>query len=79
MRKIGRPRTRGSEVVERRSAGREARVSRGEAREEGGRAGTREDSTTESDEPGEARHRRLIGMYCLVAECRMASFRRLLQ
>ena len=51
MRKMARPRTRVCEVVERARREREGR-GRGEAREEGRGEATREDSTTESDEPG---------------------------
>ena len=51
MRKMARPRTRVCEVVERSRREREGR-GRGEAREEGRGEATREDSTTESDDPG---------------------------
>merc|ERR1719361_3045320 len=54
MRKIARPRTRVCEVVERARREREGR-GRGEAREEGRGEATREDSTTESDEPGNSK------------------------
>ena len=55
MRKMARPRTRVCEVVERARREREGR-GRGEAREEGRGEATREDSTTESDEPGRQSH-----------------------
>ena len=48
MRKVGRPRARGGEAVERRGGGREGR-----REEEEAAAGGQEDSTTESDDPGE--------------------------
>jgi len=54
MRKMARPRTRVCEVVERARREREGR-GRGEAREEGRGEATREDSTTESDEPGNSK------------------------
>jgi len=55
MRKMARPRTRVCEVVERARRERDAR-GRGEAGEEGrGDPGAREDSTTESDEPGNSK------------------------
>ena len=59
MRKMARPRTRVCEVVERARREREGR-GRGEAREEGRGEATREDSTTESDEPGKKSHDKFL-------------------
>ena len=59
MRKMARPRTRVCEVVERARRERDGR-GRGEAGEEGRGEATREDSTTESDEPGRQPHDKFL-------------------